>query len=57
MTFHIGIPQFLFIVLLFTALILHTANHGKSKGNYHAGYAALTVFIELLILYFGGFFN
>jgi hypothetical protein len=54
---HIGIPQAIVIGLYIGSLIQATISHGKSRGNYHAGWTLADFVIIVSILAWGGFFR
>ncbi len=56
MTF--GIPQIIYLTLIFTGLGLDIARHGKPReGNHSASGTFFANCIILVLLYWGGFFG
>ena len=49
-------PQITWIVLNTMAFGVILANHGKPRDPHNAGWALVTLAIEVTLLYFGGFF-
>jgi len=57
LTLHIGWPQGIMLALIATALLVHGINHGKPRSAHHFGWQFLGMTIELLLLWWGGFFG
>ena len=56
MNFYIGLPQLVFLIMCFLAIIVSIISHGKVR-KYNVWIALFGFFIELSILYWGGFFS
>lgn len=53
-----GICQIIYIAILFMGLGVTLQEHGKPKtGTTNAWYSIIAVFIQLVLLSFGGFFG
>lgn len=52
-----GIPQIILIVIYAVSVGYSVANHGKQRGRYNLWDTLIGGGIELLILYWGGFFG
>jgi hypothetical protein len=51
-------PQIIYLALSLAGLLLSANKHGKPKeGNYNFWISAVSCFITLYLLYWGGFFN
>jgi len=58
MTFHIGIPQLLYIILAVIGLLITAANHGyPKKGKDDIWTATIATILVFLLLLWGGFFK
>lgn len=58
MTFHIGYPQAIYLVLMLLADVLAIAKHGQPRDvKYNGPLSVLGTIVGCAILYWGGFFN
>ena len=56
MTFHLGIPQIVYLFLVLLGIVMSCINHGKMRTTNAYGMMIGSV-IGLAILYWGGFFS
>ena len=52
-----GIPQTIYIALIFMSIGITMAKNGQPRGNYNIANVLVASIIELTLLYFGGFFG
>ena len=54
-----GIPQIIYIALMASSLGIYAAHHGESRSGekYNFFTALISVTIQMLLLWWGGFFN
>lgn len=58
MTFHLGVPQLVFITLYLFGLFCAVSEHGKPKSGFNnAWITLLAIIINFSILIWGGFFK
>lgn len=50
MIVNIGWPEFILLSLHAAALVMVAVNHGKPRGDYHAGHSFVAVVIAILLL-------
>ena len=51
------IPQIIIICFMFGTIVLSAAKHGEDRGKYNIGWTLLSVLIEFILLWWGGFFE
>lgn len=57
MTFNLGAPQVIYLVLIAISVTTNAVNHGKTRESYN-GYIALANGVVLIVLLaWGGFFS
>ena len=51
------IPQIIIICLLCMSFTIAAVKHGESKGEYNVWHSIIAIIINVIILYYGGFFD
>lgn len=57
MTFHIGLPQGIYLALTLWGLVNACVKHGKPQGEYNAYVTLMATFLLIPLLWWGGFFR
>lgn len=52
-----GAPQITLLILFFISILITANKHGQPKENHNIWYSLISLIINILILYWGGFFK
>lgn len=51
------IAKIILLCLMFGAFTINCVKHGEDRGKYNAGSSFISIIIEIILLYYAGFFN